>query len=80
MSKKIIISVVLLILLGAGAYLFLKQSNTTTTPHPIHTDDPDLNVGTVKPGESMTFTVTKTGEYGYHNHLNPSDKGRITVE
>lgn len=49
-------------------------------PHPIHTDNPDLNVGSVNPGESMTFTVTKTGEYGYHNHLNPSDTGKIIVE
>jgi plastocyanin len=49
-------------------------------PHPIHTDDPELNVGAVTPGESMSFTVSQKGTHGYHNHLNPSDKGTIVVE
>lgn len=49
-------------------------------PHPVHTDDPELNVGTVAPGSSVTFTVTKTGSYGYHDHLDPSIQGRIVVE
>ncbi len=49
-------------------------------PHPIHTDDTDLNVGTVATGQSQTFTVTKKGTFGYHNHLNPSDKGEIVIQ
>lgn len=52
------------------------QSN----PHPIHTDDTDLNVGVVGPGQSSTFTVTKTGTFGYHNHLDPSQGGSITIQ
>ena len=46
-------------------------------PHPVHTDDTELNVGHVEPGGSMTFTVNKTGTHGYHNHLNPGDTGTI---
>lgn len=52
------------------------QSN----PHPLHTDDPDLNVGVISAGQSTTFTVTKTGSFGYHNHLDPSQTGKITIQ
>jgi plastocyanin len=49
-------------------------------PHPVHTDDPELNAGSIAPGESKTFTLTKKGTWGYHNHLNASQEGKITVE
>lgn len=48
--------------------------------HPVHTDDPDLNVGSVSAGQTVTFSVTQKGSFGYHNHLNPSDRGNITVQ
>ncbi len=32
-----------------------------------------------KPGSSWSFKITKTGNWMYHNHLVPSDTGRITV-
>ncbi|HSX44430.1 MAG TPA: cupredoxin domain-containing protein [Candidatus Saccharimonadales bacterium] len=49
-------------------------------PHPQHTDDLELNVGILGPGESQTITVTKTGSHGYHNHLNPDDTGTLIVD
>lgn len=49
-------------------------------PHPAHTDDTDLNVGLVSAGETKNFTVTKTGTFGFHNHLNPSDTAKITIQ
>ncbi len=49
-------------------------------PHPVHTDNKELNVNMVAPGESKTFTVTKPGTWGFHNHLNPSQRGSITVQ
>ena len=49
-------------------------------PHPVHTDDEELNAGAVAPGQTVTFTVTTTGTYGYHNHLNPSDTGTIVIK
>ena len=49
-------------------------------PHPIHTTNQELNVEIVEPGEVKTFTVTKTGTFGYHNHLNPSQTGKIIIE
>lgn len=49
-------------------------------PHPVHTDNKELNVDMVAPGESKTFTITKTGTWGFHNHLNASQRGSITVQ
>lgn len=51
-----------------------------SNPHPVHTDDSDLNVGVVGAGQTKTFTVTKKGTFGFHNHLNPSDTATITIE
>jgi plastocyanin len=48
-------------------------------PHPQHTDDPELNIGSIASGESQTFTVTTMGSHGYHNHLSTSDTGTIVV-
>jgi len=68
----------------AGTKVTIKNTSSRdmqfdSDPHPAHTDDPELNVGIVSPGQSMTFTVTTTGTHGYHNHLNPSDTGTIVV-
>lgn len=49
-------------------------------PHPAHTTNPELNVGSVPPGEQMSFVVDTKGTFGYHNHLNPAQKGTIVVE
>lgn len=48
-------------------------------PHPQHTDNEELNVSNVAPGESQTFVANTTGTFGYHNHLNSSDTGTIVV-
>lgn len=52
----------------------------SSNKHPVHTDDPELNQDTLSPGESQTFTVTKKGTFGYHNHLNPDKTGTIVVQ
>ncbi|HET9722065.1 MAG TPA: cupredoxin domain-containing protein [Candidatus Saccharimonadales bacterium] len=49
-------------------------------PHPIHTDDTDLNAGVVNPGQTISFTVHKTGTFGYHDHLDPSLTGTIVIQ
>jgi plastocyanin len=69
----------------AGTKITIKNTSSEdmqfdSDPHPAHTDDTELNVGIVSPGESMTFTVTTTGTHGYHNHLDPSDTGTIIVQ
>jgi plastocyanin len=49
--------------------------------HPTHQNYPGFDAK--KPllsGESYSFTFTKTGEWGYHNHLEPDVTGTIVVE
>lgn len=69
----------------SGTMVTIKNTSSEdlqfqSDPHPTHTDDSDLNVGVVAPGQSKTFTVTNKGTFGYHDHLNPSEKGTITIE
>jgi len=49
-------------------------------PHPVHTDNPELNAGDIAPGESKTFVIDKKGTWGFHNHLDSSQHGQLTVE
>lgn len=48
--------------------------------HPVHTLFPFLNVGKIMPQEKKMVTFEKAGKYTYHDHLNPSLTGSITVE
>lgn len=52
----------------------------SSDPHPSHTGNPELNADAVEPGEEITFTVTRGGTWGYHDHLNPSYRGHIIVD
>jgi uncharacterized membrane protein YdfJ with MMPL/SSD domain len=49
-------------------------------PHPVHTDNPELNAGDIAPGDSTAITLTTKGTWGFHNHLNSSQHGEITVQ
>ena len=53
-------------------------------PHPTHTDNRELTNGQsalqIAPGASSTITLTKTGNWGYHDHLNPSTRGKVVVQ
>lgn len=51
-----------------------------SNPHPLHTNNSELNVGEIKPGESATMTLTEKGSWGFHNHLSSKQSGTITVE
>lgn len=68
-----------------GTAITIKNSSSSplqfnSDPHPSHTNNPELNVGTIDAGQSKTFTVSTTGTWGYHNHLNPSQTGSIIVK
>lgn len=68
----------------SGSKVTIKNTSSVvleldSDPHPTHTTDKDLNVGIVAPGASQTFTVTKKGTFGYHNHIVPTQKGTIQV-
>jgi plastocyanin len=57
-----------------------QEVQVDSNPHPVHTDDTDLNVGSITPGQSKTVTLTKTGNFGFHNHLNPGETARIAIQ
>lgn len=55
-------------------------ARVASDPHPIHNGlagFDDLKGSNT--GESYSFTFTKTGTFGYHNHLSPSTKGTVIV-
>lgn len=53
-------------------------------PHPQHTINRELSSGQkeleLAPGESKTVQLTKTGTWGYHDHLKSSMTGTVIVE
>ena len=48
-------------------------------PHPTHTDNPELNAGEIPAGENKSFVLTNVGTWGFHNHLNSTQRGSIEV-
>lgn len=57
-----------------------KNLEFDSDPHPAHTNNPELNAGGIAPGKDVLFTLTTKGKWGFHNHLNSSQKGELTVE
>jgi plastocyanin len=57
-----------------------QDATVNSDPHPIHTAYPPLNLGNFSDGGTLTLLFDKAGTYGYHNHLNPGEKGTIIVE
>ena len=57
-----------------------KNLEFDSDPHPAHTNNTELNAGVIQPGKSVIFTLEKKGKWGFHNHLNSSQHGELTVE
>lgn len=47
--------------------------------HPTHRQQPELNIAATAPGESTTFTPTKTGAWGFHDHIRSQFTGELIV-
>lgn len=47
--------------------------------HPTHTKQTEMNLRTLQPGESASFTVTRVGTWGFHDHIDDSKTGTLTV-
>ncbi len=73
---------------SGGEITWTNNSKSTveigSNPHPGHTDNQDITgnkfVIELAPGESSTVTVTKSGTFGFHDHLKPSFKGTVIVK
>ncbi len=68
----------------SGSKVMINNTSSRTLefnsdPHPVHTDNKELNVGSIPAGGSKIFTLTKTGTWGFHNHLRASDTGKLVV-
>ncbi|MBI2009474.1 cupredoxin domain-containing protein [Candidatus Saccharibacteria bacterium] len=50
-----------------------------STPHPVHTDNTELNLGQIEVGKNTSFSISQVGSWGYHNHLDPTQTGTIVV-
>lgn len=57
-----------------------SDATVNSSPHPVHTDYPPLNLGSFPSGGTLSLTFDKLGTYKYHNHLNPSQFGTIVVQ
>ena len=69
----------------SGAAITIKNTSShevdfASDSHPVHMDDPELNAGTITPGQTVSITVTTKGAHGYHNHLNPAETGTVVVQ
>lgn len=65
--------------------VFMNQSDNpmwiASGVHPTHLLYPELDgKASVATGESYSFIFEKIGVRPYHNHLNPSKKGKVVVE
>lgn len=50
-------------------------------PHPTHTNYPEFDAKqAVASGGTWSFTFSRKGAWKYHNHLNPTFTGTITVQ
>lgn len=64
----------------------VKVVNNSSSPiqfssgqHPTHLEDPEINMGILKAGESGTITPTKAGTHDFHDHLNDEHTGTLIV-
>jgi hypothetical protein len=57
-----------------------EEIEPMSNPHPVHTDNPELNVGDLESSESKTVILKAKGTWGFHNHYDHDKGGTITVE
>lgn len=57
-----------------------EDATVNSNPHPTHTDYAPLNLGSLSNNNSLSLQFPKSGTYGYHNHLNPSEAATIVVQ
>jgi hypothetical protein len=74
--------------INAGQSIMLVNNDSraheiSSNPHPVHTDCPALNFGSLSPGQSRTSNaLTAAGTCGFHDHLDPNNaawQGQVTV-
>jgi plastocyanin len=70
----------------SGDVVIFKNNSTAdfwpaSGPHPTHTLYPEFDAKKgIAPGQSYQFKFIKVGIWPFHDHLNPSAFGKITVQ
>lgn len=67
-----------------GTVIAIKNESSrsvqfSSDDHPAHRDNTEMNMNSLAPGESSSYTATAVGEWGYHDHIDESKTGTITV-
>jgi len=57
----------------------LMQLQFSSDDHPTHTEETELNLAVLAPGQSASFTPTKVGAWSFHDHLHDQYTGVLTV-
>lgn len=55
------------------------QLQFSSDDHPTHTQQSELNLSVLQPGEEASFTPTRVGNWGFHDHINDQYTGSLTV-
>lgn len=69
----------------AGDVIIFKNGSKSafwpaSNPHPAHTDYPEFDAKKpIEPGKTFEFKFTKVGKWGFHDHLNFTARGVLTV-
>lgn len=56
-----------------------KNVQFSSPDHPTHRENTEMNLKTLSPGESDSYTASEPGTWGYHDHLDESMTGTVTV-
>lgn len=67
-----------------GTVVTVKNDSSTqvqfsSDDHPTHTINQGMNLRVLAAGESATFTADEVGTFGYHDHIDASKTGTLTV-
>jgi plastocyanin len=67
-----------------GTIITIKNESSndvqfSSNEHPSHRDNTEMNLEVLSTGESGSYTATKVGTWGFHDHLNESRTGTVTV-
>lgn len=65
--------------------MFVNDGNSAmwpaSDPHPVHTAYGEFDSNrSLRKGETYSFTFTKKGNWGFHNHMMSSHTGMVTVK
>lgn len=56
-----------------------KRVQFSSGDHPTHHNNPEMNLRELKPGESAAFTALTVGEHSFHDHIDATMTGVLTV-